>query len=112
MYPLDAASEETESSLECGGLMLELQCGDRIEFFYEDTPGEEAAAAAMCATFARLLSDQEEGMGVEVEDYAALWIEITVDQPCEMETKQVVLFGTDFKYRINGRPVKIRKKHD
>ena len=92
--------------------MLELQSGDRIEFFYEDTPGDEAAAATMCATVARLLSDQEEGMGVEVEEYIALWIEITVDEPCEMDTKQVVLLGADCQYRINGRPVTIRKKQD
>ena len=64
--------------------MLNLQSGDRIELFYEDTP-----ATTICATVARLLSDREEGMGIEVEDYIACWIEITVDEPCDMDAKQV-----------------------
>lgn len=84
--------------------MLNLQCGDRIELFYEDAP-----ATAMCATVARLLSDREEGMGVEVEDYTACWIEITVDEPNDMDAQQVVLLGTDLQYRLNGRRVTLRK---
>jgi hypothetical protein len=59
-----------------------------------------------------LLSDREEGMGVEVEDYIACWIEITVDEPCDMDAKQVVLLGTDFQYRLNGRRVTVRKMQD
>ena len=87
--------------------MLNLQCGDRIELFYEDAP-----AAALCATVGRLLSDREEGMGVEVEDYTACWIEITVDEPSDMDAKQVVLLGTDSQYRLNGRRVTLRKRDD
>ena len=63
----------------------------------------------MCATVARLLSDREEGMGVEVEDYTACWIEITVDEPNDMDAQQVVLLGTDLQYRLNGRRVTLRK---
>ena len=87
--------------------MLNLQCGDRIELFYEDAP-----AAALCATVGRLLSDREEGMGVEVEDYTACWIEITVDEPNDMDAQQVVLLGTDLQYRLNGRRVTLRKRDD
>ena len=47
--------------------MLNLQCGDRIELCYEDAP-----ATTIRATVDRLLSDCEERMGVEVEDYTAL----------------------------------------
>ena len=85
--------------------MLDLQCGDRIELFYQDAP-----ATTVRATVGRLLTDRDEGMGSEVEDYAACWIEITVDEPSEMDANQVVLLGTDFQYRLNGRPVTLRKK--
>ena len=96
----------------CGGGMLNLECGDRIELFYEDTPGEDTPATTICATVARLLSDREEGMGVEVEDYIACWIEITVDEPSDRDAKQVVLLGTDCQYRLNGRRVTVRKMQD
>jgi hypothetical protein len=51
-------------------------------------------------------------MGVEVEDYIACWIEITVDEPRDMDARQVVLLGTDCLYRLNGRPVTVRKTQD
>jgi hypothetical protein len=92
--------------------MLNLECGDRIELFYDDTPGEDTPATTICATVARLLSDREEGMDVEVEDYIACWIEITVDEPRDMDARQVVLLGTDCLYRLNGRPVTVRKTQD
>jgi hypothetical protein len=92
--------------------MLDLESGDRIELFYEDTLAEDASAATMSARVVRLLSDQEEGMGVEIEEYTACWIEITLEEPCEIDTKQVVLLGTDCLYRLNGRQVTIRKKQD
>jgi len=49
-------------------------------------------------------------MGVEIENYIARWIEITVDEPRDMHPKQVLLFGTDLQYRLNGRPVTLRLK--
>ena len=87
--------------------MLNLQSGDRIELFYEDAP-----ATTIRATVGRLLTDRDEGMGVEVEDYAACWIEITLDGPSHMDAEQVVLLGTDFQYRLNGRRVTLRKRQD
>ena len=87
--------------------MIDLRSGDRIELFYEDAP-----ATAIRATVGRLLTDRDEGMGVEVEDYAAYWIEVTVDEPKDMEVKQIVLLGMDFQYRLNGRRVAVRKKQD
>ena len=86
--------------------MLNLQSGDRVEFSYEDGP----ATTIVCATVDRLLTDQDEGMDVEIEDYIARWIEITVDEPRDMHPKQVLLFGTDLQYRLNGRPVTRRLK--
>ena len=87
--------------------MLDLQSGDRIELFYEDQP-----AMTIRATVGRLLTDRDEGMGIEVEDYAASWIEITLDEPSDMDAAQVVLLCTDFQYRLNGRRVTLRKKQD
>ena len=55
--------------------MLNLESGDRIELFYEDAP-----ATTIRATVGRLLSDREEGMGIEAEDYVVCWIEISVDE--------------------------------
>ena len=87
--------------------MLNLQFGDRIELYYEDAP-----AITIRATVDRLLTDWDEGMGIEVEEYIAWWIEITLDEPSEMDANQVVLLGTDFQYRLNGRPVNIRKRQE
>ena len=56
--------------------MLNLQSGDQIELFYEDAP-----ATTIRATVGRLLTDRDEGMGIEVEDYIACWMEITVVEP-------------------------------
>jgi hypothetical protein len=87
--------------------MLDLEIGDRIELFYEDAP-----ATTIRATVGRLLSDREQGMGIEIEDYTACWIEIMVDEPGDMDAKQVVLLGMDFQYRLNGRRVTLRKTKD
>ena len=46
--------------------MLNLKSGDRTELFYEDSP-----AMTTRATVGRLLTDWDEGMGIEVEDYVA-----------------------------------------
>jgi hypothetical protein len=86
-------------------LNLKLKSGDRIELSYEDAP-----ATIICATVGRLLNDRDEGMGIEVEEYIACWMEITVDEPSDMDAEQVVLLGTDFQCRLNGRPVTLRKR--
>jgi hypothetical protein len=87
--------------------MLTFQSGDRIELVYEDAP-----ATAIHATVRRLLSDRDEGMGTEVEDYIACWMEITVDEPSDMDANQVVLLCTDLQCRLNGRTVNLRKRQD
>jgi hypothetical protein len=87
--------------------MLDLQYGDRIELFYEDVP-----ETIILATVGRLLTDREEGMGIAVEDYCACWIEIAVDEASNTDANQVVLLGTDFQYRLNGRRVTLRKRQD
>ena len=87
--------------------MLNLKSGDRIEMFYEDSP-----TTTIRATVARLLTDRDEGMGIEIEDYIAYWVEITVDEPSDRVAKQVVVCGTDFQYRLDGRRVTLRKRQD
>ena len=88
--------------------MLNLQSGDRIELFYEDAP-----ATAIRATVGRLLTDREEGLGPEAENFFVCWIEITVDVSTGgMDAQQVVLLGTDLQYRLNGRQVTLRKRQD
>jgi hypothetical protein len=87
--------------------MVSLQCGDRIELFYEDAP-----ATTIRATVGRLLTDRDEGMGIEAEEYIASLMEIIVEEPSDMDAKQVVLLGTDFQCRLNGRPVILRKTQD
>lgn len=87
--------------------MLNLESGDRIEVCFEDSP-----ATTLLATVSRLLTDSDEGMGIEVEDYIACWAEITMDEPVDMDSKQLVLLGTDFQCRLNGRPVTLRKRQD
>ena len=86
-------------------LSLKLKSGDRIELFYEDAP-----ATIICATVDRLLSDRDQGMGIEVEGYIACWMEITLDEPSDIDSKQLVSLGTDFQCRLNGRPVTVRKR--
>lgn len=86
--------------------MVNLESGDRIELFFEEDP-----TTTLCATVGRVLTDQEEGMGVEIEDYTACWFEIALDEPCEIDIQQVLLLGTDFQYRLNGRRVTLNKRN-
>jgi hypothetical protein len=59
-----------------------------------------------------LLTDREQALGIEVEDCVACWMEITVDEPGDMDAQQVLLLGTDFQCRLNGRPVTLRKRQN
>ena len=87
--------------------MLNVQSGDQIELYYEDAP-----ATTIRATVGRVLTDRDEGMGIEVEDYVAYWMEITVVEQSDMDAKQIVWLGTDFQCRLNGRRVTLRKRQD
>ena len=84
--------------------MLNLEPGDRIELSYEDSP-----ANPIRATVRRLLSPRGEAMGDEVEEYIAGGFEITLDGSSDTNVLQIVLLGTDFQYRLDGRPVTVRK---
>jgi hypothetical protein len=61
--------------------MLNLESGDRIELFYEDSP-----ATTIRATVARLLTDWDEGMGIELKSMLlvgsrSLWISRATGTP-------------------------------
>lgn len=84
--------------------MTDLRVGDQIELLYEDSP-----QAVMRATVSRILTDQDEGMGPEIEDYVACWFEIELMGIEGESPKQTVTLGTDFKYSLNGRHVTVRK---
>ena len=87
--------------------MLSLEPGDRIEIVYQDSP-----ATTVRATVCRVVSDWNEGMGVEVEDYVACWIEITVEEPGDRNVRQYLVLNTDSQYRLNGRRVTLRKRQE
>jgi hypothetical protein len=83
--------------------MEDLFAGDRINLIFDDMPCEQIAA-----TVNRTLSDREEGLGPEVEDYVAYWIEITLDgERCSTMSNVVLL--TNCRYSLDGRFVTIRK---
>lgn len=84
--------------------MLHIQSGDRIELF-----DENGSATTIRATVGRLLTDREEGLGPEADGFFICWVEITLDEPAEMEARQVVLVDNDFQYWLNGRRVTLRK---
>jgi hypothetical protein len=83
--------------------MEDLFAGDRINLIFDDIPREQ-----MTATVTRTLSDKEEGMGPEVEDYVACWIEIALDGETSPTMSNVVLL-TDCRYSLDGQFVTIRK---
>jgi hypothetical protein len=101
---------ENENCPEIG----ELAVGDQIVLTYEDSP-----EIVIRATVSRLLTDVDEGMGPEVEDYIACWCEIEIEQAEEDATiqhlsradawKRTLALGTDRKCSLDGRPVRLRK---
>ena len=86
--------------------MNDLQLGDQIEIVFADAPGHSVRGRV-----ARLLSDQQEGLSSEAEDYVSCWLEISPeDQGTLSQTQTITLtFGVDWKYYMDGREVKIRK---
>jgi len=94
--------------------MPDLIVGDHIELVHEDGP-----QTVLNATVSTILTDHDEGMGPEVEDYVACWFEIDMTCVEGEDATQISLradawasamtLGTDFKYSLNGRHVTVRK---
>ena len=65
----------------------------------------EMLEATVCST----RTDQQEGLGPEIEDYVACWLEITYGACDDLQSRHSVTFGTDFQYNMDGRKLTIRK---
>jgi hypothetical protein len=81
-----------------------LQPRDEINLTFDDTPGQVERAFV-----SRVLTDQQEGLGPEIEDYVASWLEISISVRADVLSRQAVVFGTDSRYSMGGRKVAIRK---
>ena len=84
--------------------MTELQPGDRIDIDFVD-----ALEQSVTATVSRFLSDQQEGLSPEAENYISCWMEIAIDDQDKLARTRSIAFGTDWKYYLDGREVNIRK---
>ena len=84
--------------------MSDLQPGDHIEIEFADAPGQPAQA-----TVNRVLSDQQEGLSPEAEDYVFCWLEISAERPGTVAQTQTIALCADWKYYMDGRLVEIRK---
>ena len=84
--------------------MNDLQLGDQIDIVFTDTPGHSARA-----TVTRFLSDRQEGLSSEAEDYIFCWLEISPEPQGTLEQTQTIVLGADWKYYMDGREVEIRK---
>ena len=84
--------------------MINLQSGDQIDIVFVDAPGKLARG-----TVTRFLSDRQEGLSPEAEDYIFCWLEISPHHQGTLAKTQTIVLGTDFKYYMDGREVEIRK---
>jgi len=87
--------------------MNDLQPGDQIDIVFADAPGPPARA-----TISRFLSDQQEGLSPESEDYICCWLEISLEHQGSLGQTQTIALRTDRKYYMDGREVEIRKCSD
>lgn len=84
--------------------MNDLHPGDRIDIMFVD-----ALEQSVKATVRRFLSDQQEGLSPEADNYVSRWMEITLHHPDTLAHTQTVAFCTDWKCYMDGREVKISK---
>ena len=84
--------------------MNDLEPGDYIEIDFVNAPEQSTKA-----TIRRVLSDQQEGLSPEVEDYVCCWLEISVESEGALAQPQTIMLGADWRYYIDGRQVEIRK---
>ena len=81
-----------------------LEPGDRIRIIFADAPADPRVAI-VCST----LSDQQEGLSPEVEDYVACWLEVSFTTCDDKQSKVSVALGTDFQYTLDARRITIEK---
>ena len=85
-------------------MMDTLQPGDRISITFIDSPAE-----VWHATLCRMLDNQGEGLGPEIQDYVACWFEISFGNCDDTKSRRVITFGTDYQYDLEGRKVLVAK---
>ncbi len=84
-------------------MQSEIKIGQRFTFkILSDNPSEERMAVVT-----RVLSDQEEGLGPEVEYYLAYWVEAQELPETEPPTMLVFQRGIDYNVYLDGRQVSI-----
>jgi hypothetical protein len=84
--------------------MHDLKPGDQIDIVFADAPGQSARA-----TVSRFLSDQQEGLSPEAEDYIFCWMEISPEHQRILGQIQTIALRADWKCYMDGREVEIRK---
>ena len=82
--------------------MNDLQPGDRIDIVFADAPGQSARA-----TVIRFLSDEQEGLSPEAEDYFFCWLEISPEHNGTLAQAQTIALGTDWKCYMDEREIQI-----
>src|SRR6202162_2251304 len=82
----------------------QFRIGDEIEIADADV-----AEDVRRATVTRFLSDKEQGMSPEIEEYIDCWIEVTLKGASGDTAGQLVVLRTDSQYLMNGRHVLLRK---
>jgi hypothetical protein len=55
------------------------------------------------------LSDEQEGLSPEAEDYIFCWLEISPDNQGSLAKTQTIVLCSDWKYYMDGREVRISK---
>ena len=83
--------------------MEDLVVGDRISLTFDDIPRDQ-----IIATVARTLSDSDEGLGPESEDYVCFWLEISREGDTAGAINNLLLM-TNGRYSLEGRFVTIQK---
>jgi len=96
--------KKTQRIIERDEEMNDLRVGDQIDIVFADAPGHSARA-----TVTRFLSDQQEGLSPEAEDYVFCWMEISPEHQGNLAQTQTIMLRADWKYYMDGREVEIRK---
>jgi hypothetical protein len=87
--------------------MSQPQPGDRFSFSYLDEQGSKPHPAVVL----RLLSNRQEGLSPEIDDYVDEWLEALPSDPApdpDAPVKSfVIMLGTNNKTYLDGRPVSL-----
>ncbi|MEP7353160.1 MAG: hypothetical protein ABI824_08020 [Acidobacteriota bacterium] len=84
--------------------MADLEPGDQVEIVFINAPGQPVRA-----TVSRFLSNREEGLSPEANDYIFCWLEINPQHHGHLAPTQTIALRADRKCYMDGREVEIRK---